>query len=77
MFMDSLPTASAVASTDLLVIDQGGTVGVPDTATTLVITPGQLLALGYAAWIATLPTSSAGLASGDWYLSNGLPQQVA
>ena len=76
MFLDALATASAVASTDLMPIDQNGTLGVGGASTTRAITAGQFMILAYPAWIASLPTSTAGLAVGDWYLFQGVPTQV-
>ena len=76
MFIDSLASTLAMASTDLIVLDQGGVPGVPGTAVTRAIPAGQFMALAFAAWMASLPTTSAGLSSGAWWNNSGLPQQV-
>ena len=77
MFIDSLAVTASSATTDWVILDQGGTPGVPNSATTRKIAAGQFMALAYTAWVGSLPTSSAGLLPGGWYLSGGLPRQVS
>jgi hypothetical protein len=76
MLIDSLASTASSTTGDWVIVDQGGTPGVPNSSVTRKIPAGQFMALAYTAWAASLPNSSAGLLPGDWYLVNGLPRQV-
>ena len=76
MLIDSLALTAISTTDDWVIVDQGGTPGVPNSAMTRKIRAGQFMALAYTAWVASLPNSSAGVLPGDWYLVNGLPRQL-
>lgn len=81
-YIDGYPTATAVASTDIIAINQGGIIGIPGSSTTRQATmaqvfgntssivPGGLTVNGIVVF-PFLPTSDAGLVSGQLWNNGG------